>query len=300
MIRIIQQQLNRDKRNKVYENMGAITLNLDVGEVIKDIGFLERYKPHGKADLKNASRILDYLDKITDLVDENSNISITWNKRYYNIPDSSPIRFIDEPLYKVNTCNYIIVPPKKRIIELDMIDLADLMTAEIMQNDLFINDSGNNNMQAVNKYAEELLKDYSIIGAVDSTEFLKKIRDDNPEGIYQMSRWMRFSSSPYYSYEIGRNSVFGKRVLNSYFYDGAKFDAEYYNEVVDYSCKYANFIVADYVIENNKFAKLIMIGPTRITFMVDDDNMELIDKNEDITVRAFGRNFIVKPKITVY
>ena len=270
----------------VKSNEFSIKLNKDI--INEDISKLKEYKAKSKNKInrQNIDALIKYLDNICKKVDDESCIELCWVDDARNIVKTYPVEMINEPIYSINTCNYIELGENEKLVELDMTDLADIIAFEFMNRDL----------DETFESMENVLHDTKIIGGTDCGVLIDHIKSVSVSP-FNLSKDYYIEDSPYFNYD--------DKVIYDYF-NTRKFKSKKYRDVVDYSCRYANCIIANNIIKNcvsNSISyKMLEINATNISFIIDgncDDELcrEIID---EIAVRSFGRLFIVRPKINIF
>lgn len=287
MIEIIQQKVPANTLVNTFTKMDEVVINVNSELIKKDIEKLKAMlsEPKNRYDAANIKTLISYLDKLLKNILEDSTFEMCWEVKD-NIPYSYPLNLINEKAYGIDICNYIEVAENEKLVQMNMTDLADIIAFEIMARDL----------GETHESIEELLKDCGIIGFEPSsllTDFFK----ENGDNVYELSKSMKIDETPYYSYDTKK--------VHDYF-SSKEFKTKEYRDVVEYSCKYANTIIANTIIKNslhcNIDIKLIMLNATNITFIVNATD-EVSIKNsiiEEISVRAFGRRFKIEPDIQIF
>lgn len=292
MIELTQRDsLNDFENGDRFDTNDVITLHISkdmVNKEIKKLTSMKNNKVMNTIDGKNIEKLIKYLKNILNKLNEEDNsIEICWVHDDDDIIHTYPISFINEKAYGIDSCNFIEVDDKQKLVEIDTTDLADIIAFEFMYKDLC----------ETHESIEYLLKNCGIVGYEDSailTDFFKS----NNDNIFELSKSMMIGETPYFSYE-------DCRIID--YFNTKRFDSKRYSPVVEYSCKYANFIIMNRMIKNANALKIgikpIMVTPTCIAFMLNDvdDNID-IHKNiiEDISIRAFGRKFVIKPNVNVF
>lgn len=288
MVEIEQRKIPDDLLISPFNKEGFIELKFNKSLIQKDIGKLEnelklnRYK--NKYDKENLKRATKYLNRIIKKLDNEHKIEICWNMED-NVPDTYPISFIKEPLYGVNTCNYLEIKDNEKIVEIETKSLADLIAFEIMYKDL----------GESHDTIENLLYNCGIIGYEKADPLLDYFKENNDD-IYELSKTMRIEDTPYMYLE--------SKKVHDYFYI-TEFNGKEYRDVVNFSCKYANAIIMNSILNNGatkgKLIRPLMINATSIAFITDIEYTD--DINEvligDISVRIFGRRFRIEPEIQI-
>lgn len=289
MIELTQYKLNSTDLCGAFTKLGEISVTMNKDIIKKDIDRLkaEMAATKNKYNKLNLEALVTYLTKLHKNIDSESNFELCWNiSKKDDLPYTYPVQLVNEPLYKINTSNYMEVGEKEKVVEIDLTDLADIIAFEFMYRDL----------NETHDTIEELLKDCGIIGYQKSnllTDFFK----ENGDHMYELSKTMLIEDSPYKSHET--------HMIKDYFYS-KEFKSKSYRDVVDYSCRYASTIIANSILKNSTHhgidVKLIMTNATTITFIANiDDEFNIYESLlGEISVRVFGRRFMIEPKISVF
>lgn len=285
MIDLIQHKVAQSELSSSFNKLNEVSLSVNKELIQKDLSRLrkeleETQNKYNKANLKG---LITYLEKLVRSINEECKLELCWvtSSNKEDLPYTYPIKFINEPLYNINTCNYIELESGEHVVEIDMIDLADLIAFEFMYKDL---GEDHNSI-------EELLKDCGIIGYEKSDLLIDRFRENNDK-MYELSKSMMIDDSPY-------KSVENKTIVD--YFNSKTFKTKSYKDVVDYSCRYANTVITNNIIKNYLHKdcniKLLTVNARTITFITDSKNEVDID---EIAIRIFGRRFIIEPKISVF
>lgn len=288
MINIEQQKFPIESIESYLENNEYVEIKLNKELIKRDYERLEKdlkdNKYKNKYDKENIKRLVKYLKDINGKLNNDNIIELCWNIDN-NIPYTYPISLIEEKAYGINTCDYIELEDE-RLVEINLTDMADLISFELMYKDL--GESHNS--------IEELLKPCGVIGYNDPNLLLNYFKD-NGDRLYELSKTMRIDSTPYMYLETKK--------VHDYFYT-RDFKTKDYREVVDYSCKYASTVILHNIItsglSSNTMVKPIMNNSTHIAFITDNDTEINIKKKliDSISIRLFGRRFKLEPKIQIF
>lgn len=287
MIEIVQQRVPANTFANTFTKMDEVSINMNKELIQRDIDRLKEMSenPKNRYDAANIKALITYLNKLLKNILEDSTFEMCWEIKD-NLPDSYPIRLINEKAYGIDICNYIEVSENEKLVQLDITSLADIISFEIMARDL----------GESHESIEELLKECGIIG-FEPASLLTDYFKENEDNVYKLSKSMKIGETPYYSYE--------DRKVHDYF-SSKEFKTKEYRDVVEYSCKYASAIIANTIVKNsihcNIDIKVVMLNATNITFIVNDTDEFNIKNNiiEEISVRAFGRKFKIEPDIQIF
>lgn len=287
MIEIIQQKVPINTLSGAFTKMDEVSVSINNELIKKDIEKLRDMlaEPKNKYDKANIKSLVAYLEKLSNNVLDDSTFELCWEIND-NIPQSYPLNLINEKAYGIDICNYIEVGENEKLVQMDMTDLADIIAFEIMVRDL----------GETHDSIEELLKNCGIIG-FETASLLTDFFKENGDKIYELSKSMKIGETPYYSYNTKK--------VHDYF-SSKEFKTKEYRDVVEYSCRYANTIIANTIIKNslhcNIDIKLIMLNATGITFILNATDEVNIKNNiiDEISVRAFGRQFKIEPGIQIF
>lgn len=289
MINIIQYKVAESELTYPFTKMSEFEIELSTSLIQKDIERLENELSISKAKYNRANlkALINYLTKLLNKVKNNDNkLEMCWTISN-GLPSTYPVKLINEPLYKINLCSYIELDNTEKLIDIDMIDLADIMAFEFMHREL-----GENH-----DTIENLLKDCGIVGNMKSsllTDYFKK----NGDKVYELSKTMKITDTPY--------NITDKKLVHDYF-NSKTFKSDSYRNVVDYSCRYANTMIANKIIKNCSRCsipyKILCITATNIVFMITTKDESFSVKEQlidEISLRSFGRHFKIEPKLEIF
>lgn len=281
MIQIQQDMPDVNGLESIINKYGEVQISIDIDSVKLDIEALENKlkSPLSRTDKKNMKEVKEYLEKLLKKAPD-CKLDLLWSTDKY-ILKTYPIELIHIPEYNIEMTDYISVD-NGHLVRVDYRDVLEIIAIEIMYRDL------DETMQSM----EEKLSDIGITGIYPSLE-LTKYFDDSA---LNLSKMFKISNSPYCLLD-GKTSFeyFGKKEFNS----------PHYRDNVGYSVKHALAIITqsilDKLISSSIDFKLCSVSDSGIYFITSYSDVD-IDKiiNESAVVRAFGRRFEVKPKVTVF
>lgn len=254
-------------------------LKINITLLNKDIDRLENEKDEtkNKFNKKNIEALITYLKKVRNCVERDKGyLTVCWTQDTHGEPKSYPVDMIDEPLYNISICNYIEVSSGNKAIIINMMDIADVISYELMYRDLC------DELEDI----EERLDNAVIVGYNDISMLTAKFKADG-DNMYYLSKTMKIEDTAYYCSD-------NKTVFDYFMYK--EFSDGYYRNVVQYSCKSAAEVIASTLIKNLSMlgikTELIMAEPTCVALMAEDKKGNLTeDTIDDISILAFGRKF---------
>ena len=269
-----------------YSKLDTVKIKLDKSVINKDINRLNTYlqDTKNKYNKDNLKALIKYLNKI----ENKNNLEICWNLRD-DIPYSYPVTFINELVYNINTCNYILLDKTESLVEIDLSDLAEIISFELMYEDL-----GESHASI-----ERKLTNCGILGFENQEHLMNVIRENNKESresVYELSKKLKISESPYFSKQ--------DKTMYDYFLN-KQFKVDNYKEVVDYSCKYASAIIMNDILKNANKLKVslqpIEIDGRKIVFIINEHDINKLKDRilDDISIRAFGRQFLITSRVSI-
>lgn len=287
MVELMQNKISSEAALSQYDKMDEVSVSINKDLVLKDMDKLNKMmeNPKNKFDKANIKGLITYLNTLLKKMLDDSTLEVCWHIKD-GMPETYPFNLINERIYGINTCNYIELGSDEKLVEMDMTSLADIIAFEFMSRDL----------DQTHETIEELLKDCGIIG-FEPASLLTNFFKENGDEVYRLSKSMKIIDTPYYSYD--------NKKVQDYFYS-KEFKTDRYADVVEYSCKYANVLIANAIIKNslhsNVELKLLMVDATNIAFIVNTTDEVNIKQNiiGDISIRTFGRRFQIEPNIQMF
>ena len=262
--------------NKEGIELNQDTIDEDI-ERLKDM----RSKASGKYSIRKIDEIIQYLEKGAKNCKK-----ITWGVKD-DIIESMPFELLEFENYGIDMMKYV-----KRdngvIVKLDYVEMVSIIAIDIMYRDLF------ESFESM----EDKLKDVPIIGIAPASDILKYFEGDD---MIDISRTYKIGSSPY--------KVAGRDTIMRDYFGVKEIKSEYYREVVKYSCLYAMSLIIQNIFKSQAVKKMkIGLCSIRSGYIQLKVDKRLGDKDihnipgicENVSVRAFGRYFLVKPKISIY
>lgn len=287
MIDLIQRSVDESTLMGYYNRIDDIPLKMNKDIIIKDRNRLEEMskKPKNKIDLKNINALINYLNKLIKILDKDENFELAWGIND-GLPISYPLQLLTEAVYGIYTVNYVETDINEHIVEVNLHNLADLISYSFISRDL----------GETHESIEELLKNCGIIGLEDSSILIDHF-NKNGDRPYEFSKTFMIGNTPYYSFDT--------KEIYDYFHS-KKFKTNKYREVVDYSCKYAATIIMNSIIGNSTHlginVKPIVINTTNLAFIINEKNEVNIKNNliDEISIRVFGRRFKVDAHVDIF
>lgn len=282
MIEIQQDKPEIDGLEQLINKNAEVSIHIDTDAVSNDIVALKNKlnSPKSKIDKQNLNNLIEYLAKLQHKV-KDGQIEMLWTLNNY-VLSTYPIELKHIPEYNIEMTDYITVPDG-HLVRINYTDVFNIIALEMMYRDL----------GETRESMEEYLEDIGITGIYASSELLKHFE----ENVYMLGKTFRIEDSPYYASDIKKSfEYFGKE----------SFKSKYYKDCIDFSFKHAISIITlnilnKLAVSNLKF-QLCSASTSGIYFTITGDSDIDIDKlfNDSAVVRAFGRKFEVKPKITVF
>lgn len=272
--------------NKLSGEEMGIKFNVEL--INKDIQRLkaELGSRNNKTDDKNLRAIIKYLEKVKSSIKSDGVADICWACDNDKMMYSYPIKFIDDGIYNINTCNYVEIAENEKLLSIGLMDMADIIAFEFMYKDL-----GEDH-----ESIEDLLDNCSIIGYSSASILTDKFKADG-DNMYYLSKSMKIG-------ECDDVCTDGKYICD--YFNSKHFSIDGYRDVVEHSCRYAALIIADRLMKNcvkNRIqCKALMITATAIAFIIDSNSAETVMQNgimEDISIQAFGRKFKITKDIRI-
>ena len=283
MIVIQQDSVDVNNIEGMINRQGDIPITVDTEAIQVDLEKLvEKGKnPLSSFDKKNIKRVISYLNSILHYT-KGTRLNLTW-KYEEGLLKSSPVELIHIPEYNIEMSDYISVIGNK-LIRVDYKNLIKIIAVELMYRDL----------GETHESMEKKLYNVGITGMYPDSELLKYFEED----VYNLSKQFKVGDSPYASKDKqGNIDYFGQK----------RFHGQFYRDIVDYSVKYALTLIAGAIMakfnSNNVDFKLCSVSDSGVYFTTthqDDEDINKLIIDESAIVRAFGRKFIVKPKITIF
>lgn len=259
------------------------SIHIDTKAVEDDLASIEEKlaRPISKYDKKNLEAVKELLERFIGMLDS-SNAGLSWELDG-SVLRAKPIELLSLPEYSIEMTDYISSRNGK-VVRIDYSKVLEVIAVELMYKDL----------GETTASMEEKLSGLGVAGVYPAYELLKHFDGDN---LLHLSRVLKVGRSGYSTLN-GRETYeyFGQR----------KFTGREYRNCTEYSYKHAltiivQKIITDFISKNIDF-KLAGLNESGIYFITEEkDNQKLIDiLCESVGVKALGRRFEVKPKITIF
>lgn len=278
MIDIIQKPLQLNSIGHYTNKNNEVRLSLDENLIVQDIARLNEMQHNtcNKYDEKNIDDLKAYLEDLLEQLD-NGEIALRWKFKDERLK-SKPVQLINEKVYGIDTCNYIKLDNKHKLVEINLKELADIISFELMSRDL----------GETHESIEDLLKDCGILASVDSSILIDMFNDNNDD-MYGLSKNMRVDDSPYILHD--------EKKIKDYF-GTKKFRINTYKDAVEQSCRYAVLVIMNDIfkkaVASSIKVNIVMANATNLAFIANCSEEIIREKLLDkITVRAFGRKFMI-------
>lgn len=279
----IQQDLPKFSNLEALINKCSLAeVYIDNSAIDKDIDKLNSIANGKGANRKNKGEIKQIIRYINSIKasELDSKIDLLWELNEY-VLQSHPVSLIHVLDYGLEMTDYIDIKEGK-LIRLEYKELADIISLELMYREL----------DETIETMEEKLADIGITGIYNTSELLKHF-EDNP---FELSRSFKVSDSPYL--------IKDRKQIVEYF--GKKtFSSVGYRDCVDYSIRHALALICESVLGSLlsygiKF-DLCSVSDSGIYFTTNSNQYDW-DKivGESVAIRAFGRRFEIKPRITIF
>lgn len=273
----------------------SITVVLNRDLISSEINRLQSEvgKYNNKTDDKNIKILVSYLTKLKRASDrETSELELRWSIANDGTLVSNPTQFINEPVYRIDTNNFIDIGANQQLVSIDISRMSDVIAFDMINRDL----------DETHASIEKLLSNCSIVSPNDISILTDKF-NENGDKMYELSQFMKIGNSTFLNSD--------DRIMYNYFmskkYEFTKKESTY-KEPVKNSCMLAAGLYASQLIYNINKCKVLCgaveITPKRITLLLNIENDKLFDFKdrafEDITIDAFGRQFQFKPDVHIY
>lgn len=281
MIQIQQDMPDVTGLESIINRFGEVQISIDTDSVKLDIETLDNKlkTPLSRIDKKNIKEVKEYLERFLKRASD-CKLELLWSLDKF-ILKTYPIEIIHIPEYNIEMTDYISVN-NGHLVRVDYKDVLEIIAIEMMYRDL---DETLSSM-------EDKLENIGITGIYPSIELTKHFEESS----LKLSKIFKISNSPYCTSDSKTSfEYFGKKEFNS----------THYRDNVGYSVKHALAIITQSVLNkllsSNIDFKLCSVSDSGIYFITSYSDAD-IDKiiNESAVVRAFGRRFEVKPKVTVF
>lgn len=287
MIELTQHGVDQKELMSPFNKLGELTININVELIKNDINRLkvELNSTKNKINKVNINALISHLNKLLKYVDEDGHLELCWDTsgKKSETPYTYPISIVNEPLYKVSTANYIELEDGEKLIEVNLSEIADMLAFEFMFKDL----------GETHDSIEELLNGCGIAGLVSNAVLINYFKETGDD-LFRLSKSMKIDECPYASAETKK--------VTDYFHT-KEFKASEYRDVIDYSCRYASTIIASDILREaahfKKEVKLLEVDALTIAFIIKaDDEFDINKLIDQVSLRVFGRKFLVNTKIS--
>lgn len=263
---------------------GETNLELNKALINEDIAKLKKLHatPYNKRDKKNLELIEKYLSRLSTKIDETNTFNFTWMYENFKLT-AYPFDLKHFVAYNIKATDYIELN-EYSLVKVNYNKVFEIMAFDMMYRDLGI----------TTELMEEKLYDIGITTIVPS-EMITSIFNDSA---LTLSKILKIEDSPYAS-DNGKLSWDYFCVLEE------AFTSKEYKDCVGKSVDIAIAIISKSIInnfikENIKF-KICALNEDGLYFLISDyENKNLDNVFESVVVRAFGRNFEVKPEVTIF
>ena len=279
----------------ILSKQSELSVSLDKFSIDDDLYKIrEQMKnPYNKRDKNNLITLEKYLNTLKKIVEKSDNtINLEWKLGKTGI-SCSPIELLHFKQYGIIATDYLILGDK-HLVQVSYKDVYETIAYEMMYRD--INNETHRDM-------ENRLSNIGITTVVPSSIILNNLNGDSA---IDMSQYMKIGDSPYAS-EDGKLSW-------DYFYsvvnDSGAFSTGRYRECVDRSFSITHMILVKETfisLKKQKIqAQLCAINTDGIYIIMNTDDISKLKQLnerlnfESVSIRAFGRKFEVKPKVSVF
>ena len=282
-------EIKSNSRVEKLDNIlkSSTTISLDTGLIKSDISkFMElKAKKSNRVEINNISNIIKYLNNIISLCKSNNSLSIKW-KLKNDILYSEKVYFLAEPLYNLDSINYISTEKDQMLLKVDTTNLADILAFSLTYNALGEEVSD----------IENILEDATLIGINDSkllTEYIRSIIEP-PNTAYDTCKALKVEKR-----YIGE--IVDYFALHTY-------KDKTYTNMVKTSIKYANQYILNSICykldRHNIKYNLISLTSKNIDLLINkytqkEKLMDIVNGLQPITIKLFGRNFNTDTKINI-
>lgn len=285
---ILQQKVTLIKSDKIVKD-GTVNVKLNLDAIDNDIARLKESHDTKKIyDKTNIKAIIKYLYGLMDYLNEEDELEITWEDKNGQFRSKSELLKIPE--YGIDMTNYIMTGENEVVVEVDLLDLANIIAFEISHRD-----SGYGTSQVegyLDRSGAKLISpnESSILTDLFKEYGLKPLKS---------CQTLSIKDSPYLEED--------KKYIFDYFITHKYARATKYKDVVNDSCKYCMDLVVANTVEKlidkkdiEHYIKVVSIDTNSITFITNCESLKIKNCIESVTVRSFGRIFKVVPRITIY
>jgi hypothetical protein len=274
------------KINNLLSKVGYMNLRMNADLIQRDkekVESLEAPKPTRifNKNIKGASEYLQKLSFNYGVSDEEEQgYDVNWVYSDGKVA-ARPFPLKDLSKFGIDVMDYIVVENIKQVYLVDFIGLCDIIAFDIMFRDLGY----------TFREIEEKLSDIGLVSTYSSSYIESIFTECKP---YKLSLELKTENPPLT--EDNPKEVYGYFVHKRY-------KAGYYKDVVRGSCREAICLVLckyiEAVIQNEISTELCYIDETRLAFKVGK-SVDIDRLLDSVSIRTFGRQFEVVPKIIKY
>lgn len=288
MILLKQGGANFDGYGYLVSKFAETNLKLNENIINDDIIKMQKLLANGafnKSDKSNIKGIITYLTKLRSKI-TNGVYQFTWMfEEFRTRAYPFDLRQFEE--YKVNAVDYIELDSRS-LIKADYSEVFEIIAFEMMYRDLGL----------TMKEMEDNLAHIGIATVVDSIELTKFIE----EPALKLSQVLRIGDCPYASQDGSLAwDYFGLKATCS----NNAFTSGKYKDCVGLSINIAISLINKSILENlidrSDGVDICALNSNGFYYRIKGiDELDIKSIFEPVIVRAFGRKFEVKPKITIF
>lgn len=269
---------------------GDTEISLNIGMLSEDIRKVQHMlsNSNNKGDIANLEKILKYLKKLRDRIDSNGKYQFTWmlekwKSRVYPLE----LKHFNE--FNIKATDYIEIGADS-LVQINFKDVFEIIAFEMIYRDYGYDLPD----------IEKELADIGVVTISSADRILDIFKTEDMTPI-QCSQIYKIGDSPYSTF----NGKLSWDYFNTAASDGDAFSSGRYKECVERSINVGIDIIAKSIIEkfndSNIQFKICAMNEDGLYFMMKPSDARKVQNIIDsVVVRAFGRKFEVKPKITIF